>query len=55
MGVDRLGDFPTTNRRIILIASIAIGIGVASAFIAAALLYLIGFVTNLFYYGRINI
>ena len=30
----------------------AVAIGVAGAFIAAALLYLIGFFTNVFYYGR---
>ncbi len=32
----------------------AVGIGVSGALIAAALLYLIGFVTNLFYYGRLS-
>jgi chloride channel protein, CIC family len=35
------------------VSAIAICIGVAGAFIAAALLYLIGFFTNLFYYGRV--
>ncbi len=32
----------------------AVGIGVAGALIAAALLYLIGLMTNLFYYGRLS-
>jgi len=35
------------------VSAIAVGIGVVGALIAAALLYLIGFFTNLFYYGRV--
>ena len=35
-------------------SAISVVIGLAGAFIAAALLYLIGFFTNLFYYGRIS-
>jgi len=35
------------------VSAVAIGIGAAGALIAATLLYLIGFFTNLFYYGRI--
>jgi len=54
MGVDRLGDFPTADKKIVLISTFAIGVGVVAAFIAAALLYLIGFFTNMFYYGRIS-
>ena len=54
MSVDRLGDFPGANRRVVLIAFLAVGIGIVAAFIAAALLYLIGFFTNLFYYGRLS-
>jgi chloride channel protein, CIC family len=50
----KLGDFPTANRRMVLIGAIAICIGAAGALIAAALLYLIGFFTNIFYYGRIS-
>ncbi len=36
------------------VSGIALCIGIAGAFIAAALLYLIGFFTNLFYYGRLS-
>jgi len=41
--------------RIGLLTLIAAGIGLASGFIAYALYHLIGLVTNLFYYGRVNI
>jgi chloride channel protein, CIC family len=54
MGVDRLGDFTTTDRRMFLVGAIAVGVGLAGAVIAAALLYLIGFFTNLFFYGRLS-
>jgi H+/Cl- antiporter ClcA len=47
-----LGDF-TTGPRTILISGIAVGIGVLSAFVAFALLRLIGFFTNLLFFGRI--
>jgi chloride channel protein, CIC family len=47
----RLGDF-TTTARLIPIALLAIGIGFASTFVAWALLRLIAFFTNAFYYGR---
>ncbi len=47
----RLGDF-TTAPRVILIAAIAIGIGVLGAFVALALLRLIGLFTNLFFFQR---
>ncbi|HLZ23209.1 MAG TPA: chloride channel protein [Ktedonobacterales bacterium] len=46
-----LGDF-TTSRRLIPISLIATGIGVLSAFVAFALLRLIGLFTNLFFYHR---
>lgn len=46
-----LGDF-TTTIRVLLLAVIALGIGALSAFVALALLRLIGLFTNLFYYGR---
>lgn len=48
-----LGDF-TTTARVIPISLLAIAIGLVSTFIAWALLRLIGFFTNLFYYGRLG-
>jgi H+/Cl- antiporter ClcA len=48
-----LGDF-TTGPRTIVISGIAIGIGALSAFVALALLRLIGLFTNLFFYQRIS-
>jgi chloride channel protein, CIC family len=49
-----LGDFTTANRRVVHLVLPAAGIGVVAAFIAVALLGLIGFFTNLFYYGRLS-
>jgi H+/Cl- antiporter ClcA len=49
----KLGDF-TTTLRILPIAGLAIAIGVIGAYVALALLRLIGFFTNLFYYHRIG-
>ena len=49
----RLGDFSTTSH-VIPVSLLAIGIGVVSAFVAWTLLRLIGFFTNLFYYGRLS-
>jgi chloride channel protein, CIC family len=46
-----LGDF-TTTWRVIPISLIAIGVGALSAFVALALLRLIGLFTNLFFYQR---
>ena len=46
-----LGDF-TTTWRVIPISAVAIGIGILSAFVALALLRLIGFFTNIFFYQR---
>ncbi|HEY6301423.1 MAG TPA: chloride channel protein [Terriglobales bacterium] len=46
-----LGDF-TTTWRVIPISLLAIVIGVVCAFVALALLRLIGLFTNLFYFGR---
>jgi chloride channel protein, CIC family len=46
-----LGDF-TTSPRVIPIAALAVGIGVLSAFVALALLRMIGLFTNLFFYQR---
>ena len=47
----KLGDFTTTSR-VIPITLLAIGIGIFSAFVALALLRLIGIFTNLFFYQR---
>jgi H+/Cl- antiporter ClcA/CBS domain-containing protein len=46
-----LGDF-TTTLRVLPISLLAMGIGVVCAYVALALLRLIGLFTNLFYYGR---
>jgi CIC family chloride channel protein len=48
-----LGDF-TVTPRVIPISLLAIGIGMLSAVVAWALLRLIAFFTNVFYYGRIS-
>ena len=48
-----LGDF-TTTWRVIPISLLAIGIGILSCFVALALLRLIGFFTNLFFYQRVS-
>jgi CIC family chloride channel protein len=48
---DQLGDF-TTTRRVLLLSIMAIGIGLFSAFVALALLRLIGLFTNLFFFQR---
>jgi H+/Cl- antiporter ClcA/CBS domain-containing protein len=49
--IDELGDFTMTPRAL-SISGLAILIGLFSAFIALALLRLIGFFTNLFFFGR---
>ncbi|MCI4323663.1 MAG: chloride channel protein [Thermoplasmata archaeon] len=49
-----LSDFTTVDRRTLLLAGVAAGIGVVAALIAALLLGLIGLFTNLFYYGRLS-
>jgi len=48
---EELGDF-TTTLRVVPISALAIVIGVLCAFVALALLRLIGFFTNIFYYGQ---
>src|SRR5579872_7175515 len=48
---EKLGDFTTTPRAI-LISGLAIGIGLISAYVAWALLKLIGIFTNLFFFQR---
>src|SRR6202790_4540798 len=50
-GNDELGDF-TTTWRVVPISLLASVIGVVCAFVALALLRLIGLFTNLFYFGR---
>ena len=51
--LDHLGDF-TTTFRVLPIAGLAVGIGIAAAFVAAGLLKLIGLFTNLFFFQRIG-
>jgi len=46
-----LGDF-TATKRLLPISGLALAIGVVAAFVALALLQLIGLFTNLFYFGR---
>ncbi|MGI0151104.1 MAG: chloride channel protein, partial [Thermoplasmata archaeon] len=53
-GAAELGDFPTADRRILRLVPLALVLGAVAAAIALALLDLIGFFTNLFYYGRIS-
>jgi chloride channel protein, CIC family len=50
---ETLGDFTTTSR-VIPISALAMVIGLLCAFVALALLRLIGLFTNLFYFGRWN-
>ncbi|MGB9457313.1 MAG: chloride channel protein [Bryobacteraceae bacterium] len=50
---EELGDF-TTTVRVIPLSVAAIGIGILSTFVAWALLRLIAFFTNAFYYGRVS-
>jgi H+/Cl- antiporter ClcA/CBS domain-containing protein len=48
-----LGDF-TTSRRVLRISVLAVGIGIIAAFIAYALLKLIAFFTNIFFFQRLS-
>src|SRR5437763_8425505 len=48
-----LGDF-TMTPRVIPIAALAVVIGIFAAFVAAALLKLIGLFTNLFFFQRVD-
>ena len=48
-----LGDF-TTTARVVPLSLAAIGVGILSTFVAWALLRLIAFFTNAFYYGRVS-
>src|ERR1044071_3452998 len=49
-----LGDF-TANARLLLLSSVAIIIGIISAYVAVGLLSLINFFTNLFFFQRLSI
>jgi chloride channel protein, CIC family len=49
----KLGDF-TTSVEVLYVSALAIAIGIVSAFVALALLRLIGFFTNVFFYHRIG-
>src|SRR5215510_14868731 len=51
--ITHLGDLTTTTR-LLPIAAFAVGIGVFAAYVAAALLKLIGFFTNIFFFQRIS-
>ena len=50
----RLGDF-TTDRRVLTITGLAMGLGAISSLLAVLLLQLIAFFTNLFYYGHMGL
>ena len=49
-----LGDF-TANARLLLLSLVAIPIGILSSYVAVALLSLINFFTNLFFFHRVSI
>jgi CIC family chloride channel protein len=49
---DRLADF-TTDKRMLVLSLMALGIGVMSAVIAAVLVWLIAVITNLAFYQRL--
>jgi H+/Cl- antiporter ClcA/CBS domain-containing protein len=50
---DNLGDF-SRDSRVILLSLMAVGIGIISALIAYALVWLIGLITNLSFYQRVS-
>jgi H+/Cl- antiporter ClcA len=52
-GEDRLADF-TTDTRLLTLSAMSLAIGVISALVAKALLWLIAAITNLAYYGRLS-
>jgi chloride channel protein, CIC family len=55
LGAEQLGDFTTSDRRMLTIAGYAVVVGIVGALVAAALYDLIGLVTNLFYFGRLSV
>jgi H+/Cl- antiporter ClcA len=50
---EQTGDF-TATPRMIMIAALAMAVGLVATFVACGLLKLIGLFTNLFYYGRLD-
>jgi H+/Cl- antiporter ClcA len=46
--------YTPVDRRVIVICALALGVGAAGAVIATILTHLIGFITNLAYYGRLS-
>ena len=50
---DELADF-STDRRVLVLSGLAVGIGVAAALVAYALVWLIAVITNLAYYQRFS-
>src|SRR3954465_7196713 len=52
-GLHSLGDF-TANARLLLLSGVAIPIGILSAYVAVALLALISFFTNVFFFQRFS-
>src|SRR4051794_39305067 len=52
--ISELGDF-TTTARVLPISALALAIGAIAAVTASALLKLIGFFTNLFFFGRLSV
>ncbi len=55
LGAGQLGDFTTSDRRMVTISALAVVVGLMAALVAAALYDLIGLFTNLFYFGRLSI
>ncbi len=55
LGAAQLGDFTSSDRRMLRIAGFAVVVGALAAFAAAALYDLIGLFTNLFYFGRLSV
>lgn len=54
-GAAELSDFTSIDRRVLPLLLLSAGLGAVAALIAAGLLDLIGFFTNLFYYGRLSL
>ena len=50
---DKLADF-STNRRVLLLSAMALGIGAISSLVAYALIWLIAVITNLAFYHRFS-
>ena len=51
--IDRLSDF-RTDKRMLLLAALAVPIGAISALVAKALIWLIALITNVAFYGRLS-